>query len=35
MSPEEVAFSIMAEILMIKNNGTGKTRKEIKTSLNF
>jgi xanthine dehydrogenase accessory factor len=32
MSPEEVAFSIMAEILMIKNRGTGKTRRELKTS---
>lgn len=30
MSPEEVAFSILAEILMIKNSGTGKPRKEIK-----
>lgn len=30
MSPEEVGFSIMAEILMIKNNATGKPRKEMK-----
>lgn len=30
MSPEEVGFSIMAEILMIKNGGTGKPRKELK-----
>lgn len=27
-SPEEVAFSILAEILMIKNNGTGKPCRE-------
>lgn len=32
MSPEEVSFSIMAEILMIKNGGTGKPRKALKTS---
>lgn len=30
MSPEEVGFSILAEILMIKNGGTGKPRKELK-----
>ncbi len=29
MSPEEVAFSVMAEILMIKNHATGKPRKEL------
>lgn len=28
MSPEEVAFSIMAEMLMIKNGGTGKSRRD-------
>jgi len=28
MSPQEVAFSVMAEILMIKNNGTGRPRGE-------
>jgi xanthine dehydrogenase accessory factor len=28
MSPEEVAFFILAEILMIKNGGTGKPRRE-------
>jgi len=28
MSPEEVAFSILAEMLMIKNGGTGKQRKD-------
>jgi xanthine dehydrogenase accessory factor len=31
MSPDEVAFSIMAEILMIKNSGTGKPRRILKT----
>lgn len=30
MSPEEVGFSILAEILMIKNGGTGIPRKELK-----
>lgn len=30
MSPEEVGFSILAEILMIKNGGTGKPREELK-----
>lgn len=30
MSPEEVGFSILAEILMIKNGGSGKSRKEVK-----
>jgi len=29
MSPPEVAFSIMAEILMVKNGGTGKPRKSL------
>ncbi len=29
MSPEEVAFSILSEILMLKNEGTGKMRVEI------
>ncbi len=29
MSPEEVAFSVLAEILMIKNGGTGKPRREL------
>ncbi|WP_303870076.1 XdhC family protein [Acetobacterium wieringae] len=33
MSPEEVGFSIMAEILMIKNGGTGKPRKELKRKM--
>lgn len=28
MSPEEVAFSVLAEILMIKNGGTGKSRRD-------
>lgn len=28
MSPQEVAFSVMAEILMIKNNGSGRPRRE-------
>jgi len=28
MSPEEVGFSILAEMLMIKNGGTGKPCKE-------
>lgn len=28
MSPEEVAFSILSEMLMIKNGGSGKPRKE-------
>ncbi len=32
MSPEEVAFSVMAEMLMIKNGGTGKPRRELKTA---
>ncbi len=32
MSPEEVAFSILAEILMIKNGRTGKPRKDIYSS---
>jgi len=31
MSPQEVAFSIMAEILMKKNGGTGKPRRELKS----
>lgn len=30
MSPEEVAFSILAEILMVKNSGTGKSRMDIR-----
>lgn len=30
-SPAEIAFAIMAEILMIKNNGTGENCKGIKT----
>ena len=29
MSPEEVAFSILSEVLMIKNGGTGRSRKDI------
>ena len=33
ISPQEVAFSIMAEILMIKNNGTGKPRRELKIAI--
>lgn len=32
MSPDEVAFSIIAEILMIKNGGTGRTRRTLKAS---
>ncbi|KUO72431.1 MAG: xanthine dehydrogenase [Desulfosporosinus sp. BRH_c37] len=28
MSPEEVAFSVLAEILMLKNGGTGRSRKD-------
>ena len=31
MSPEEVGFSILAEILMVKNGGTGKPRKDKKS----
>ncbi|VBB06475.1 xdhc- coxi [Lucifera butyrica] len=31
MSPEEVAFSVLAEILMIKNGGTGKSRRDSVT----
>lgn len=31
MSPEEVAFSVLAEILMIKNGGTGKSRRKRAT----
>lgn len=38
MSPEEVGFSILAEMLMIKNHGTGKPRKDCRavplTSIN-
>jgi len=30
MSPHEVAFSIMAEILMVKNGGTGKSRRVLR-----
>lgn len=30
MSPEEVGFSILSEMLMVKNGGTGKPRKEKK-----
>lgn len=33
MSPEEVGFSIVAEILMIKNGGTGKPRRELKRKM--
>jgi xanthine dehydrogenase accessory factor len=33
LSPEEVAFSIMAEILMIKNKGTGRKRKILKAEV--
>lgn len=33
MSPEEVAFSILAEILMIKNGGSGKPRRERSVAL--
>ena len=29
-SPKEIAFSIMAEILKVKNNRTGKAMKEVK-----
>ncbi|MGC8493687.1 MAG: XdhC family protein [Syntrophobacteraceae bacterium] len=29
MSPEEVAFSVLAEILMVKNGRTGKPRREL------
>lgn len=32
MSPEEVAFSVLAEILMIKNGCTGKSRMELAKS---
>ncbi|MDR3568795.1 MAG: XdhC/CoxI family protein [Syntrophobacteraceae bacterium] len=32
MSPEEVAFSVLAEILMIKNGCTGRPRKELAQS---
>lgn len=35
MSPEEVAFSVLAEILMIKNGGTGKPRKDRTPILNI
>ena len=30
MSPEEVAFSVLAEILMVKNNSTGKPCRDLK-----
>lgn len=30
MSPEEVAFSVMSEVLMIKNKGTGKSRMALR-----
>lgn len=30
MSPEEVGFSILAEILMLKNDGTAKSCQEVK-----
>ena len=29
MSPEEVAFSVPAEILMVRNGRTGKPRKDL------
>ncbi|AFV01147.1 MULTISPECIES: XdhC/CoxI family protein [unclassified Dehalobacter] len=32
MSPEEVAFSVLAEILMLKNGGTGKPRRDLKAA---
>jgi len=32
MSPEEVAFSVLAEILMIKNGGTGKSCRDLKAN---
>jgi xanthine/CO dehydrogenase XdhC/CoxF family maturation factor len=32
MYPDEVAFFIMAEIMMIKNGGTGKPPRDLKTA---